>query len=125
MDELRIGLRRLQFEKGRPDSRPGAYEAPEGASSPSLEADLRRSNESCEKLVQVHQRGLLDSRARRLITERQGASRRFQTPVASAKPLTIQECSPGSGLGLQNRWTVFESLRSCFAPRPVEKAVLK
>jgi len=26
----------------------------------------------------------------------------------------IRECSPGSGLGLQSRWTVFESLRSCY-----------
>jgi hypothetical protein len=26
----------------------------------------------------------------------------------------VEECSPGSGLGLQIRRTVFESLRSCF-----------
>jgi hypothetical protein len=66
LDELCVGLHRLQFEKGGPDSGTGAYETPQGASASSLEADLRRSNESREELVQVHQRSLLDSRARRL-----------------------------------------------------------
>ena len=63
MDELCTGLHRLQFEEGRPDSGSDAYETPQGASASDLEADLCRSNEPREELVQVHQRSLLDSRA--------------------------------------------------------------
>ena len=36
------------------DSGSGAHETPQGASASSLEADLRRSHESREELVQVH-----------------------------------------------------------------------
>ena len=64
--KLCVGLHRLQFEEGRPDSGSGTHEASQGASASSLEADLRRSNESREELVQVLQRSLLDSGARRL-----------------------------------------------------------
>lgn len=47
-------LRRLPVEEGRTDSSPVADETQEGANAPGLEADLRRSNESREELVQVH-----------------------------------------------------------------------
>ena len=106
LGELRAGLHGLQQAEGRPDAGAGADAAAQAAGPADVEAALRGPQRADRKLVEVHQRSVLERDAARVVVTP-------RPPVAR----------PGADTGVCS-WesrrspkppTGFESSHSCFA----------
>ena len=115
LGELRAGVHGLQQAEGRPHAGAGADAAAQAAGPADVEAALRGPRRADRKLVEVHQRSVLERDAARVVV----------TPrLPAARPGAVHECAPGRAGSLQSRRTGFESSRSCLPTWPNSKAAV-
>jgi hypothetical protein len=86
LEELRVGVYRLQQAQGRPHAAPGRHAAPQGAGPADMEADLRPRQRADRKLVEVYQRDVLERPA--------GEVTKLISP-RGLFPWALHECAPG------------------------------